>query len=258
MIHNAANHLITLRGASPLRLFRRAGPYTQCGYDLRGGYRREFPVAEPPTQVARLRSGDPAALAEVVGRYQHRLYRYFVRLVRDQASADDLFQQTWLQVVRHLAPLRCVAEFRYVAVRHRAQCGDGSVAPAPSESRWRIGELALAVTGAGCAQRGARRRARRDSGRGDGRAARAVPRGAHAALRRRHEAGGDRRGDGHAALHGKEPGAARAGSPANRDFRRKIFYERSRICPRTARAERGRPAGCRRERRLREHAARVC
>ncbi len=61
-----------------------------------------FPVAEPPTQVARLRSGDPAAVAEVVAQYQQRLYRYFVRLVRDQASADDLFQQTWLQVVRHL------------------------------------------------------------------------------------------------------------------------------------------------------------
>jgi RNA polymerase sigma-70 factor (ECF subfamily) len=60
-----------------------------------------FPVAEP-TQVARLRSGDPAALAEAVGYYQRRLYRYLLRLVRDRASADDLFQQTWLNVVRQL------------------------------------------------------------------------------------------------------------------------------------------------------------
>ena len=60
-----------------------------------------FPVAEP-TQVARLRSGDPAALADAVGQYQQRLYRYLLRLVRDPASADDLFQQTWLQVVRNL------------------------------------------------------------------------------------------------------------------------------------------------------------
>jgi RNA polymerase sigma-70 factor, ECF subfamily len=60
-----------------------------------------FPVAEP-TQVARLRSGDPAALADTVGQYQHRLYRYLLRLVRDRASADDLFQQTWLHVVRQL------------------------------------------------------------------------------------------------------------------------------------------------------------
>jgi RNA polymerase sigma-70 factor, ECF subfamily len=61
-----------------------------------------FPVAEPPTQVARLRSSDPATLAEAVCQYQNRLYRYFLRLVRDAASADDLFQQTWLHVVRQL------------------------------------------------------------------------------------------------------------------------------------------------------------
>jgi RNA polymerase sigma-70 factor (ECF subfamily) len=61
-----------------------------------------FPVAAPPTHVARLRSGDPAALAETVGCYQRRLHRYLLRLVRDDASADDLFQQTWLHVVRQL------------------------------------------------------------------------------------------------------------------------------------------------------------
>src|ERR1017187_7963687 len=33
-----------------------------------------FPVADPPTHAARLRSADPAALAETVGYYQHRLY----------------------------------------------------------------------------------------------------------------------------------------------------------------------------------------
>jgi RNA polymerase sigma-70 factor (ECF subfamily) len=54
------------------------------------------------SEAARLRSGDPGVLAAVIGRYQHRLYRYFVRLVRDPASADDLFQQTWLQVMRQI------------------------------------------------------------------------------------------------------------------------------------------------------------
>src|SRR4051794_6141444 len=60
-----------------------------------------FSVADS-SKVARLRSSDPAALAEAVGQYQHRLYRYFLRLVRDSAAADDLFQQTWLHVVRQL------------------------------------------------------------------------------------------------------------------------------------------------------------
>jgi RNA polymerase sigma-70 factor (ECF subfamily) len=41
-------------------------------------------------------------MAAVVARYQHRLYRYFLRLVHDPAAADDCFQQTWLNVVRHL------------------------------------------------------------------------------------------------------------------------------------------------------------
>src|SRR4029077_21029705 len=45
---------------------------------------------------------DPEALAAKVGRYQQRLYRYFIRLVRDRATADDLFQQTWLHVVRQI------------------------------------------------------------------------------------------------------------------------------------------------------------
>jgi RNA polymerase sigma-70 factor (ECF subfamily) len=61
----------------------------------------EFPIPDV-TESTRLRAGDPAALGSLVGRYQHRLYRYFVRLVRDQATADDLFQQTWLQVVRQI------------------------------------------------------------------------------------------------------------------------------------------------------------
>jgi RNA polymerase sigma-70 factor (ECF subfamily) len=61
----------------------------------------DVPVAEPD-EIARLRRRDSAALACVVGRYQHRLYRYLRRLVREPAAADDLFQQTWLNVVRQI------------------------------------------------------------------------------------------------------------------------------------------------------------
>jgi len=62
---------------------------------------KDVPISEP-TEADRLRGGDPAALAAAVGRYQHRLYRYLIRLVRDPAAADDLFQQTWLQAVRQI------------------------------------------------------------------------------------------------------------------------------------------------------------
>jgi len=56
---------------------------------------------------ARLRSRDPDALGELIARYQHRLYRYLLRLAPE--AAEDLFQQTWLRVVesiRHYDPRR--------------------------------------------------------------------------------------------------------------------------------------------------------
>jgi RNA polymerase sigma-70 factor, ECF subfamily len=62
----------------------------------------EMPLPEADL-FARMRRGDPAAFAPVVARYRYRLYRYLLRLTRDRAAADDLFQQTWLQVVRHIA-----------------------------------------------------------------------------------------------------------------------------------------------------------
>ncbi len=53
-------------------------------------------------EIARLRRGDPEALTAVLSRNQQRLYRFLVRLVRDRALADDLFQQTWLRVMEKI------------------------------------------------------------------------------------------------------------------------------------------------------------
>lgn len=50
---------------------------------------------------AAIRRRDPAALACLFERYQHRLYRYLVRLA-GPTLADDLFQQSWLQAVRQV------------------------------------------------------------------------------------------------------------------------------------------------------------
>lgn len=52
--------------------------------------------------ITRLRKGDPDALTAMISRYQHRLYRYLLRLVREPAAADDLFQQTWLRVMEKI------------------------------------------------------------------------------------------------------------------------------------------------------------
>src|SRR5271156_224048 len=54
------------------------------------------------SDVAQLRRGDLDALSTLLTRYQNRLYRYLLRLVRQPAEAEDLFQQTWLRVAEKI------------------------------------------------------------------------------------------------------------------------------------------------------------
>lgn len=53
-------------------------------------------------EVALLKHGDPDAVSELIGRYQHRLYRFLVRMVQDPAAAEDLFQQTWIRLLEKI------------------------------------------------------------------------------------------------------------------------------------------------------------
>src|SRR5689334_8022484 len=84
-------------------------------------YEATLSVAESDEAV-RLRRRDPAALADAVARYQHRLYRYLFRLVREPASADDVYQQTWLNVVRKIGGYDAHAKFDtwLFAIAHNA------------------------------------------------------------------------------------------------------------------------------------------
>lgn len=52
--------------------------------------------------LTRLRNGDLDALATLIEQYQTRLYRYLLRLVREPATAEDIFQQTWLRVAERI------------------------------------------------------------------------------------------------------------------------------------------------------------
>ncbi|MGH9632723.1 MAG: RNA polymerase sigma factor, partial [Bryobacteraceae bacterium] len=61
--------------------------------------------------IARVRSGDPDALADLLARYQHRLYRFLARLVQDSATAEDLFQQTWLRVMQKIGKYDAASRF---------------------------------------------------------------------------------------------------------------------------------------------------
>ena len=75
------------------------------------------------TDVNQLRRGDLDALSALVARYQNRLYRYLLRLVRNSADADDLFQQTWIRVaeqIRRYDPNRNFDAWLFTLARHLA------------------------------------------------------------------------------------------------------------------------------------------
>ncbi|HXW17833.1 MAG TPA: sigma-70 family RNA polymerase sigma factor [Candidatus Acidoferrales bacterium] len=74
-------------------------------------------------EVNQLRRGDLDALSVLVARYQNRLYRYLLRLVRNSADADDLFQQTWVRVaeqIRRYDPSRNFDAWLFTLARHLA------------------------------------------------------------------------------------------------------------------------------------------
>src|SRR5215467_2595491 len=54
------------------------------------------------SELSRLRSGDLDALTVLIERYQNRLYRYLLRLVKQPGAAEDLFQQTWVRVMERI------------------------------------------------------------------------------------------------------------------------------------------------------------
>jgi len=60
----------------------------------------EFSVVDD--SVVRLKRGDADAIGTVMARYQHRLYRFLLRLAQDPFAADDLFQQTWMRVLERI------------------------------------------------------------------------------------------------------------------------------------------------------------
>lgn len=46
-----------------------------------------------------LRSGDPDVLDTLIEQYQHRLMRYLISITGNRATAEDVFQETWLHVL---------------------------------------------------------------------------------------------------------------------------------------------------------------
>lgn len=57
-------------------------------------------MAEDEELLARFIRGDDAAFTELVSRHQRELFTFLRRFVNDASAADDLFQETFLQVHR--------------------------------------------------------------------------------------------------------------------------------------------------------------
>lgn len=64
------------------------------------GPRNRLTAGEPTDEqlLSDYRSGDKSAFAKLVGRYQRELYHFLVRFLGNRASAEDIFQETFLQV----------------------------------------------------------------------------------------------------------------------------------------------------------------
>ncbi len=58
------------------------------------------------TLVDKLRARDEAAFAEVYDQHGKAVYNFLKRLCGNKSLADDLFQDTWLQLVRYAPRLR--------------------------------------------------------------------------------------------------------------------------------------------------------
>ncbi len=58
--------------------------------------------SEVAGDVLAVQQGDPDAFAALLSRYKNRLYRYLLRWVHEPATAEDLFQQTWMRVIQNI------------------------------------------------------------------------------------------------------------------------------------------------------------
>ena len=69
-------------------------------------------VATDESLVSEYRSGNRKAFTELVTRYQRELYHFLVRFLGDRAAAEDVFQETFLQVHQSAEQFDLTRRFR--------------------------------------------------------------------------------------------------------------------------------------------------
>jgi RNA polymerase sigma-70 factor (ECF subfamily) len=79
--------------------------------------------SEVAGDVLAVQRGDRDAFGSLLSRYQNRLYRYLLRWVHEEATAEDLFQQTWIRVldnIRRYDPKRNFDAWLFAVARNIA------------------------------------------------------------------------------------------------------------------------------------------
>jgi RNA polymerase sigma-70 factor (ECF subfamily) len=67
-------------------------------------------MASDAELAARIRDGDIAAFRALYQRYEGRVFRFLLRLAKDRAVAEDLFQETWLSFAKNARRLEDVSD----------------------------------------------------------------------------------------------------------------------------------------------------
>ena len=85
--------------------------------------------------VRRAGARDEAAVRSIMQANNRRLYRIARGILRNDAEAEDVVQETYVRAFTHLDSFRGDFEPRYLACPHRHERGAGPVAPAAAECR---------------------------------------------------------------------------------------------------------------------------
>lgn len=72
----------------------------------------DLPPPSDEALMARLQGGDPLGLRLLMERYRGPLYGYLCRMLASNEDAEDLFQETFLRVLRHAARFETGRRFR--------------------------------------------------------------------------------------------------------------------------------------------------
>jgi RNA polymerase sigma-70 factor (ECF subfamily) len=83
----------------------------------------EKDILESAILVVRFQRGDRSAFEAIVRTWEQRLFFYIQRMVKSEADAWELLQETWLRLFRSLGTLRdprTLPAFLYTTARHAA------------------------------------------------------------------------------------------------------------------------------------------